>query len=68
MKDLQGILTTDQRAMGFNLSEDDHCVYMKKGNKLLATWPAPTVTFAEIQREAYQEEQRLKSGVEVCRG
>jgi hypothetical protein len=68
MDGLQGILTPEQRTLGLSLSEDDHCVYLKNGTDLVSVMPARTATFAEIQREAYQEEQHLKSGVEIVRG
>ena len=61
---LQGILTPEQREMGFNLTEDDHLVYLHKGMDFLAALPATSVTFVEIQREAHNHEQWIKSGIE----
>jgi uncharacterized protein (UPF0210 family) len=49
---LAHILKPNHKNAGLSLEEDDHTLYLKRGNDVLVRWNATKVVIAEIWREA----------------
>lgn len=49
---LTAVLKEEHRRQGLYLEEDDHLVYLKRGQQTLARFNATRVTVEEIQKEA----------------
>ncbi|MBA7568823.1 hypothetical protein ES708_10558 [subsurface metagenome] len=52
MQILTAILKEEHRQQGLYLEEDDHFLYLKRGQRLLAKFSATGATVGEIQKEA----------------
>jgi len=51
MEILTEVLRPQHREAGLYLEEDDHTVYLKQGDEVLARWPATGATIASIWNE-----------------
>jgi len=49
---LTQILKLEHREAGLHLEEDDHIVYLKRGNEVLGTWSATGAIMSSIWDEA----------------
>ena len=68
MEILANILKAEHREAGLCLDEDDHMLYLRnKEGKILAMWWATNATVEEVLREATQQWNWLKSGIEFVR-
>ena len=52
MEILTAILKEEHRRQGLYLEEDDHLLYLKRGQQTLAKFSATGATVEEIQKEA----------------
>lgn len=52
MKVLTEVLRPEHREVGLYLEEDDHTVYLKQADEVLARWSATGTTIASIWNEA----------------
>lgn len=52
MEILTQVLKPEHREAGLYLEEDDHTLYLKQGNEVLARWWATSATVTSIWNEA----------------
>lgn len=64
---LDDILGLEYRARGYELTENDHVVYLLFKDQLIATFSATGATIQSIRNEADKHWNQINSGIEFAR-